>query len=91
MEHASISSAAAGMTTMVVPEERRLPEAGLNGIILRWAFIDKAISGFGALALDRLGHHRSAWWILHPDKAEGFFVRHNHLLPRSHEVRDMRS
>lgn len=46
MEHA-----AAGMTTVAVPEERRLPEAGLNGMILRWAFTDKAISGFGALAL----------------------------------------
>lgn len=35
----------------VAEERRRLPEAGLNRTILRWAFIDKAISGFGALAL----------------------------------------
>ncbi|WVZ83348.1 hypothetical protein U9M48_030506 [Paspalum notatum var. saurae] len=35
-----------------VPEEqRRLPEAVLNSTILRWAFIDKAISSLGALAL----------------------------------------
>ncbi|ONM19038.1 hypothetical protein ZEAMMB73_Zm00001d004501 [Zea mays] len=43
-----------GTTTGAVAvgeERRRLPEAGLNRIILRWAFIDKAISGFGALAL----------------------------------------
>jgi len=47
MEHAS----AAGMTTVVVPEERRLPEAGLNGAILRWAFMDKAMISFGALQM----------------------------------------
>ncbi|CAD6261415.1 unnamed protein product [Miscanthus lutarioriparius] len=47
MEHAS----AAGMTTVVVPEERRLPEAGLNGMILRWAFMDKAMISFGALQM----------------------------------------
>ncbi|KAJ1269884.1 hypothetical protein BS78_06G012400 [Paspalum vaginatum] len=33
-----------------VPEERRLPEAVLNRIILRGAFIDKAIISIGALA-----------------------------------------
>ncbi|KAG2564905.1 hypothetical protein PVAP13_7NG105400 [Panicum virgatum] len=46
-----MESAAAGTTTSV-PEERRLPEARINHTIeLRWAFIDKAISGMGKLAL----------------------------------------
>ncbi|KAL5226951.1 hypothetical protein ABZP36_015216 [Zizania latifolia] len=46
MEHAAAGTATANN----VGAELRLPEARLNDIILRWAFIDKAISGFGALA-----------------------------------------
>ncbi|KAG2570360.1 hypothetical protein PVAP13_7KG075500 [Panicum virgatum] len=47
-----MESAAAGTTSNVPPEERRLPEARINHvIILRSAFIDKAISGMGKLAL----------------------------------------
>ena len=47
-----MESAAAGTTTNVPPEERRLPESRINHVIvLRWAFIDKAISGLGKLAL----------------------------------------
>ena len=47
-----MESTAAGTTTNVPPEERRLPEARINHVIvLRWAFIDKAISGMGKLAL----------------------------------------
>ncbi|RLM64837.1 hypothetical protein C2845_PM16G00840 [Panicum miliaceum] len=39
-------------TTTNEPGERRLPEARINHVIvLRWAFIDKAISGLGKLAL----------------------------------------
>ncbi|KAG8051778.1 hypothetical protein GUJ93_ZPchr0001g31862 [Zizania palustris] len=49
MEHAAAGTATANINN--VGAELRLPEARLNGIILRWAFIDKAISGFGALAL----------------------------------------
>ena len=46
-----MESAVAGTTTNV-PEERRLPESRINHVIvLRWAFIDKAISGLGKLAL----------------------------------------
>ncbi|XP_012702802.2 uncharacterized protein LOC101774941 [Setaria italica] len=46
MEHAAAS------TMADVHDERRLPEARINhSIVLRWAFIDKAISGLGKLAL----------------------------------------
>uniref|UniRef100_A0A0E0C304 Uncharacterized protein n=1 Tax=Oryza meridionalis TaxID=40149 RepID=A0A0E0C304_9ORYZ len=47
MDHAT----AASTTTNVAAEVLGLPEAKLNWMILRWAFIDKAISSFGALAL----------------------------------------